>query len=127
MREAQIKAQYVKKFVKTTLNSDFSSKLTNLLNRQFNPKQPDSYRCSDITYIWTKEDGLVYLTSVMDLYSRKIIAWQVTSTLEVSYVVRCVEEASELDRSINRLSSTVTEAVSTFQKNISRLLDHCSN
>ncbi|GED50114.1 hypothetical protein CMA01_25240 [Carnobacterium maltaromaticum] len=101
MREAQIKAQYVKKFVKTTLNSDFSSKLTNLLNRQFNPKQPDSYWCSDITYIWTKEDGLVYLTSVMDLYSRKIIAWQVTSTLEVSYVVRCVEEAKRT-RQVNQ-------------------------
>ena len=28
----------------------------------------------DITYIWTI-DGFVYLTSIMDLYSRKIIAW----------------------------------------------------
>lgn len=93
MREANIKAQYVTKFVRTTLNSDFSSQLTNLLKRQFNPKQPDSYWCSDITYIWTKEDGFVYLTSIMDLYSRKIIAWQVTDTLEVSCVVRCVEEA----------------------------------
>ena len=29
---------------------------------------------SDITYIWTF-DGFVYLTSIMDLYSQKIIAW----------------------------------------------------
>ena len=41
--------------------------------------------CSDITYIWTI-DGFVYLTSIMDLYSRKIIAWTLSKTLEaVSY------------------------------------------
>ncbi|WP_442855634.1 DDE-type integrase/transposase/recombinase [Butyrivibrio sp. NC3005] len=29
---------------------------------------------TDITYIHTKKDGWTYLASVMDLYSRKIIA-----------------------------------------------------
>lgn len=29
--------------------------------------------CTNITYIWTY-DSFVYLTSIMDLYSRKIIA-----------------------------------------------------
>ena len=32
---------------------------------------------SDITYIKTKFDGFVYLASIMDLFSRKIIAWKV--------------------------------------------------
>ena len=42
--------------------------------------------CWDITYIWTI-DGFVYLTSVMDLFSRKIIAWTISETLEVSCVI----------------------------------------
>ena len=50
----------------------------------------DAVWCSDITYIWTFE-GFVYLTSVMDLYSRKIISWVLSETLEASHVVECVE------------------------------------
>ena len=53
---------------------------------------PDSVWVSDITYIWTFE-GFVYLTSIMDLYSRKIIAWTLSSTLEAVHVAETVEEA----------------------------------
>ena len=48
----------------------------------------------DITYIWTFE-GFVYLTSVMDLYSRKIISWVLSETLEASHVVECVEKKAK--------------------------------
>ena len=71
MRQMGIKAQWVTPYVQTTIDSDFSSKLHNILNEQFNPAQPDAVWVSDITYIWTF-DGFVYLTSIMDLYSRKI-------------------------------------------------------
>lgn len=37
---------------------------------QFNPERLNAVWRSDITYIWTKA-GFVYLTSIMDLYSRK--------------------------------------------------------
>ena len=52
---------------------------------------------SDITYIWTF-DGFVYLTSIMDLYSRKIIAWTLSSTLEAVHVAEAVEEAKRRRR-----------------------------
>ena len=69
----------------TTKDSDFSTELQNILDEQFNPDRPNAVWCSDITYIWTI-DGFVYLTSVMDLFSRKIIAWTLSETLEaVSY------------------------------------------
>ena len=45
--------------------------MKNILKRNFNPEKPNSAWCTDITYIWTQEDGFVYLTSIMDLYSRK--------------------------------------------------------
>ena len=35
----------------------------------------------------------MYLTSIMDLYSRKIIAWKLTKTMEVEEVLKCLEEA----------------------------------
>ena len=45
-----------------------------------------------MTYIWTI-DGFVYLTSIMDLYSRKIIAWTLSTTLEVSCVIETINKA----------------------------------
>lgn len=73
MRELGIKAQYIKPYTVTTIDSDFSSQLKNILDENFNPAEPDAVWCSDIRYIWTYE-GFVYLTSIMDLYSRKIIS-----------------------------------------------------
>ncbi|WP_438588899.1 DDE-type integrase/transposase/recombinase [Dubosiella newyorkensis] len=49
--------------------------------KAIHPKDPDSVWCTDITYIWT-EEGFVYLTSVMDLYSRKIVGWVMTRKYE---------------------------------------------
>ena len=76
----------------TTKDSDFSSELKNILDEQFNPECPNAVWCSDITYIWTI-DGFVYLTSIMDLYSRKIIAWTLSKTLEVSCVIETIKKA----------------------------------
>ena len=72
--------------------SDFSTELQNILDEQFNPDRPNAVWCSDITYIWTI-DGFVYLTSIMDLFSRKIIAWTLSETLEVSCVIDTINKA----------------------------------
>ena len=92
MRELGIKAQYVKPYTVTTIDSDFSEDLKNILDEQFNPEEPDAVWCSDITYIWTFA-GFVYLTSIMDLYSRKIIAWVLSDTLEAKWLIEAVTKA----------------------------------
>ena len=83
MRPMGIRAQWSKPWTITTKDSDFSTELQNILDEQFNPERPNAAWCSDITYIWTI-DGFVYLTSIMNLFSRKIIAWTLSETLEVS-------------------------------------------
>jgi len=92
MRELGIKAQYVKPYTVTTIDSDFSEELKNILDENFNPSEPDAVWCSDITYIWTFT-GFVYLTSIMDLYSRKIIAWVLSDTLEAKWIIEAVKKA----------------------------------
>lgn len=92
MREMGIKAQYVKPYTITTIDSNFSAELVNILNEEFNPAEPNAVWCSDITYIWTYE-GFVYLTSIMDLYSRKIISWVLSTTLEARWVVEAISKA----------------------------------
>lgn len=92
MREMGIKAQWIKPWIKTTRNSDFSNELHNILDKQFNPKRTNAIWCTDITYIWT-QNGFVYLNCVMDLFARKIIAWTLADTMEVSTVVETINKA----------------------------------
>lgn len=94
MNEEGIKAHYIKPYTTTTRDSDFASKLKNILNRDFTPNKPDTVWCSDITYIWT-QTGFVYLTSIMDLYSRKIITWEILDTLHVDGIVSCINKVKK--------------------------------
>lgn len=100
MREMGLKAQWTKPWIATTTDSDFSEEYKNILDEKFNPDTPDAVWCSDITYIWTYE-GFVYLTSIMDLYSRKIISWVLSDTLETKWVVEAVNKAKNA-RKINK-------------------------
>lgn len=95
MRELGIKAHYIKPYTKTTKDCDFSSQLKNVLNRDFSPNAPNAAWSSDITYVWTQEDGFVYLTSIMDLYSRKIISWTLSRSMQVDEVLKCLDTAKE--------------------------------
>jgi len=100
MKGMGIKAQYIKPFTVTTKDCDFSSQLTNILDEKFNPDTPNAVWCTDITYIWTF-DGFVYLTSIIDLFARKIVAWTLTKTLEVSCVIDTINKAKAA-RNINK-------------------------
>ncbi|SFU49955.1 Transposase InsO and inactivated derivatives [Butyrivibrio sp. INlla21] len=92
MREMGIRAQWTKPWIATTKDSDFSKQLHNILDEQFNPDRPNAVWCTDITYIWT-QDGFVYLNCVMDLYARKIIAWTLADSMEVSTVIETINKA----------------------------------
>ena len=59
MREMGIKACYIKPYVKTTFDSDFSTKLHNILKRDFSPSKPNEAWCTDITYIFTLEGFVI--------------------------------------------------------------------
>lgn len=92
MRQMGIKAQWCKPWIATTTDSDFSSELHNILDEEFNPAQPNAVWCTDITYIWAGND-FVYLTSIMDLFSRRIIAWTLSDSMEVTHIVNTVNKA----------------------------------
>jgi len=59
--------------------------------------RPDQVWCSDITYIRLKR-GFGYLTAVMDWFSRYVLAWELSLSLESGFCVSAVEAALELSR-----------------------------
>ena len=92
MRELGIKACWIRPYTVTTHSEDFSDKLKNILKRDFSPKSPNAVWCTDITYIHTKE-GFAYLSCIMDLFSRKIVSWELAPSLETKYVISAVQKA----------------------------------
>ena len=129
MREMGIKAQWVKPWTTTTRDSDFSNELHNILDEQFNPERPNAVWCTDITYIWT-QDGFVYLNCVMDLFARKIIAWTLSNTMEVSTVIETITKAKACrdtdqpliihsDRGSQYVSNAWREATDKMQRSYS--------
>ena len=129
MREMGIKAQWIMPWTTTTRDSDFSNELLNILDEQFNPERPNAVWCTDITYIWT-QDGFVYLNCVMDLFARKIIAWTLADTMEVSTVIETINKAKarrntdlpliiHSDRGSQYVSNAWREATESMQRSYS--------
>ena len=129
MREMGIKAQWIKPWTTTTRDSDFSEELHNILDEQFNPECPNAVWCTDITYIWT-QDGFVYLNCIMDLFARKIIAWTLSDTMEVSTVIETINKAKasrkidspliiHTDRGSQYVSNAWREATEKMQRSYS--------
>ncbi|WP_432670543.1 IS3 family transposase [Flavobacterium sp. SM2513] len=83
MRELGLKSKLSKKFKITTDSKHNYLLVENVLNRQFLVSQPSKAWVSDITYIHTKE-GFLYLTTVMDLYDRKIIGWSLSDGMSTN-------------------------------------------
>lgn len=74
MRDHAIRARSKRKYKATTDSNHGLPVSGNLLNRAFQPEQPDRVWTSDITYIATQE-GWLYLAVVIDLFSRQVVGW----------------------------------------------------
>lgn len=74
MQRHRIQSKVHKRFVMTTNSRHGLKAADNVLNRDFNADRPNQKWVSDVTFIPTRE-GWLYLATVMDLFSRKIIGW----------------------------------------------------
>ena len=78
MRELGLRSKLSKRFKVTTDSKHNYLVVENVLDRNFIVAQPSRVWVSDITYIQTKE-GFLYLTTIIDLYDRKIIGWSLSN------------------------------------------------
>jgi len=74
-----------KKFRVTTDSKHNLPVAPNLLNRKFNAENSNKAWASDITYVWTVE-GWLYLSVILDLYSRRIVGWAVSNRINKQLV-----------------------------------------
>ena len=97
MRENDIVAKRRRKFKVTTDSNHRLPVAENLLDRQFTVTAPNRVWVCDITYIPTWE-GWLYLATVQDLFSRKIVGWSMQPRMTRQLVIDALEMAVDRRR-----------------------------
>jgi putative transposase len=62
------------------------------LLRNILPAYPNHIWSTDITYI-AMSQGFMYLTAIIDWYSRMILSWRISNTMDTYFCMECLQEA----------------------------------
>ena len=89
MRENGLGAKQKKRYRSTTDSKHGYEVADNLVNREFNVAAPNQVWESDISYVATAE-GWLYLCVVIDLYSRKVVGWSMSTKMKVDLVLQAL-------------------------------------
>lgn len=97
MREHGLKSRTVRKYKATTNSKHNHPVHDNVLNQVFKAERPNQVWMADITYVWTHE-GWLYVASIMDLFTRKIVGWKADSRMTKELVIAALEQAYEREK-----------------------------
>jgi transposase InsO family protein len=98
MRQEEIRAKNKRRFVPRTTDSRHDQPVAqNLLDRDFTASEPNRKWVADITYIPTGE-GWLYVSAVLDCFSRKIIGYAMSERMETDLVASALQAALEQRR-----------------------------
>lgn len=97
MRENGLKARQKTRFKRTTDSDHGGPVASNVLDQDFTATAPDQKWGVDISYVWTAE-GWLYLAIVLDLFSRRIVGWQLSDRLKRGLAMDALRRAIALRR-----------------------------
>jgi putative transposase len=92
MKDNGIRAKTKRRYKITTNSSHKLPIAQNLLKVSPKAEEAGKIWVADITYIWTRE-GWLYLSSILDTYTRRIVAWELSPRLTKEFVVLTIEKA----------------------------------
>jgi len=92
MRERGLVARPKPRFVATTDSRHELPLAPNLLKRRFNVSKPNTVWATDITYLATAA-GWLYLAVIIDLFSRRVVGWSTSDSLERTLCVDALQAA----------------------------------
>lgn len=99
MRKEHLRSIVRRKYRVTTNSSHKYPVVANILNREFNVPEQNKVWVSDITYISTAK-GWLYLTTVIDLFDRKVIGWALSETMRTKDTVIAAFKMATINRSL---------------------------
>lgn len=107
LRERGLSARRPKRFRRTTDSNHSQPIAPNLVARNFRAEAPNQVWVGDITYLWTAQ-GWLYLAILMDLFSRRVVGWSLSPSLEQrSPWRRSIRRSKRADRRRGSSSTTI--------------------
>ncbi len=92
MRRMGLRGVMRGKVVRTTISDSKVPCPLDRVNRQFKADRPNQLWVSDFTYVSTWQ-GWLYVAFVIDVYARRIVGWQVSSSMRTDFVLDALEQA----------------------------------
>jgi putative transposase len=92
MAELGLCGRHKRRFVKTTDSTHAEPIAANLLQRDFTATRPDQKWLADITYLRLTE-GWLYLAVILDCFSRRLVGWSLSRTIDADLVCAALEMA----------------------------------
>lgn len=93
MREDDVFVKPQRRFVPRTTDSDHPHPIApNVLDRNFEATAPNQKWACDLTYVFT-EEGWLYLSVVIDLFSRRVVGWSMSDELKAPGVAEALAMA----------------------------------
>lgn len=92
MQQLEIQGVWRGKNKRTTCSRDDQKRAEDLVKRDFSATQPDKLWVADFTYIQTNS-GWVYTAFIIDVFSRAIVGWKVSTRMNTDMVLDALEQA----------------------------------
>ena len=95
MRQASLVGRQKRRFRKTTDSRHDQPIAPNRLARRFQVSTPNTCWTTDVTFVTTGE-GWLYLAVILDLFSRRVVAWATSETNDTALAVEALQRALRL-------------------------------
>ena len=92
MRSAGLEGVSPRKWTATTRQDPAGGAAPDLVDRKFEARGPNKLWVADITYLPTL-DGFLYLAIVLDVWSRRVVGWSMSTSLATPLVLAALEMA----------------------------------
>lgn len=86
MREHAIAGIRLRRRVRTTISAPDDQVVPDLLSRDFTASEPNTRYVGDITYLPCGPDGFLYLATVIDCFSRRLVGWSIADHMRTELV-----------------------------------------
>lgn len=106
MKQNHLRSIVNRKYKVTTDSSHKYPVVENILDRNFTTNKENIVWVSDITYIATMQ-GWLYLTTVIDLFDRKIIGWSLSHTMKAKDTTLAAFAMAKINRPIQQYQSLI--------------------
>src|SRR5690606_11877832 len=80
------------KRIRTTIPDELQDRRLDRVNRIFTVPRPNALWVADLSYVATWR-GVVYVAFVIDAFARRIVGWQVSSSLRSDIALDALEQA----------------------------------